>query len=322
MHSRRRTSSPPRVAVSRPSTCLTEANRQERDDRDRGAPRSPAQRCVRRARPLADRVAVAGRRRRVLAAGDEALPPIDRGELTPDAVRDSILRYGCAFVPGLIAKEDVDLPRSRASTAPSRDATQQAARGWSRETTGDDPAADAATAPWYFRFEGAKRPRDQGRDAQVRARGRRRVDRRVAADDVRVPRGAGARRAAHADRRLSRRAARADAEEVDAAAARIPCRSPTGTRTAPSSATGSGRSTCGCRSPTAATMRPASTCFRAASTGSSRPAAAVRSSPGRSGRERSRRRRKAFRSCGRSSSRATRSCSTRCSSTGPRRTRR
>ena len=120
------------------------------------------------------------------------------------------------------------------------------------------------------------------------------MDRRVAADDVRVPRGAGARRAAPADRRLSRRAARPDAEEVHAAAHVIPCRSPTGIRTAPSSATGSGRSTCGCRSPTAATTRPASTCSRAASTGSSRRAAAVRSSPGRSGRERSRRRRKAF----------------------------
>ena len=84
---------------------------------------------------------------------DEALPPIDRGDLTPDAVRDSILRYGCAFVPGLLASDDVDLLVAGIDRA-FEGCDRQAARGWSRETAGDDPVADMATAPWYVRFEG------------------------------------------------------------------------------------------------------------------------------------------------------------------------
>ena len=87
-------------------------------------------------------------------AGDEALPPIDRDELTPAAVRDSILRYGCAFVPGLIAKQDVDLLVEGIDRA-FEGCDAQAARGWSRATAGDDPAAEAATVPWYYRFESA-----------------------------------------------------------------------------------------------------------------------------------------------------------------------
>ena len=85
--------------------------------------------------------------------GDEALPSIGPGELTPEAVRDSILRYGCAFVPGLIGSRDVDLLVEGIDRA-FEGCDQQAARGWSRETAGDDPAADMATAPWYVRFEG------------------------------------------------------------------------------------------------------------------------------------------------------------------------
>jgi hypothetical protein len=88
------------------------------------------------------------------AAGDEPLPPIDRNELTSAAVRDSILRYGCAFVPGLVPKEDVDQLVEGIDRA-FEGCDAQAARGWSRETAGDDPAADAATAPWYYRLEGA-----------------------------------------------------------------------------------------------------------------------------------------------------------------------
>ena len=87
--------------------------------------------------------------------GDEALPPIDRGDLTPEVVRDSILRYGCAYVPGLIGKEDVDRLVEGIDRA-FEGCDQQAARGWSRETAGDDPEADMATAPWYFRFEGVE----------------------------------------------------------------------------------------------------------------------------------------------------------------------
>ena len=86
---------------------------------------------------------------------DEALPAIDKDELTPGAVRDSILRYGCAFVPGLIGREDVDLLVAGIDRA-FEGCDQQATRGWSRETAGDDPAADMATAPWYVRFEGAQ----------------------------------------------------------------------------------------------------------------------------------------------------------------------
>jgi hypothetical protein len=86
--------------------------------------------------------------------GDEALPPIDRSQLTPAAVRDSIMRYGCAFIPGLIPQEDVDLLVEGIDRA-FEGSDQQASRGWSRETTGDDPDADAATLPWYYRFEGA-----------------------------------------------------------------------------------------------------------------------------------------------------------------------
>jgi hypothetical protein len=133
---------------------LTKANRQERDDRlelalvrlrnsayaelDRSPTDSPWPDDAARPRD-----------------GDEALPPIDRAELTPSAVRDSILRYGCAYVPGLIPKGDVDLLVAGIDRA-FEGCDQQAARGWSRETTGDDPAADMATAPWYFRFEGVE----------------------------------------------------------------------------------------------------------------------------------------------------------------------
>jgi hypothetical protein len=133
---------------------LTQTNRQERDDRIElrlvrlrneayaELERSPA------ASPWPDD-AVRPR------DGDEALPPINRAELTPDAVRDSILRYGTAYIPGLIPKDDVDLLVDGIDRA-FEGCDQQAARGWSRETTGDDPVADMATAPWYFRFEGVE----------------------------------------------------------------------------------------------------------------------------------------------------------------------
>jgi hypothetical protein len=87
--------------------------------------------------------------------GDAALPPIDRGELTSAAVRDSILRYGCAFVPGLIPKEDVDRLVQGIDRA-FEGCDYQGARGWAKEVMDDDPAADMATAPWYVRFEGVE----------------------------------------------------------------------------------------------------------------------------------------------------------------------
>src|SRR4051812_40395851 len=85
-------------------------------------------------------------------SGDEALPPIDPGELTPRAVRDSILSYGCAFVPGLVPREDVDRLVDGIDRA-FEGCDTQAARGWSPEEMTEDPVADAATAPWYFRFD-------------------------------------------------------------------------------------------------------------------------------------------------------------------------
>ena len=206
---------------------------------------------------------------------------------------------------------------------PSREATQQAARGWSRETTGDDPEADAATAPWYYRFEGAERPQDQGRDAQVRARGCRRVDRRVATGDVRLPRGAGGHRAARADRRLPRRAARHDVEEVDVCAASPPL--PYADWHQDGAFLGEGISTLNL-------WLPLSDC------GDDAPGPRPAPPPPRPDR-RDRQRRRDLPLVGRTgnrrgggrgsrdtaaaaSSRATRCCSTSCSSTGPRRTRR
>jgi hypothetical protein len=85
--------------------------------------------------------------------GKESLPPIDAGRLAPDLVRDSILRYGCAYVPGLIPKDDVDRLVEGIDRA-FEGCDQQATRGWSRETAGDDAEADRATLPWYYRFEG------------------------------------------------------------------------------------------------------------------------------------------------------------------------
>ena len=153
---------------------LTDANRRERDDRielrlvrlrneayaelDRSPTPSPWPDDAARPRE-----------------GDETLPPIDAGELAPATVRDSILRYGCAYVPGLIPKEDVDRLVEGIDHA-FEGCDQQAARGWSRETAGDDPAADMATRALVLPVRGRRRSADQGRDAQVRARGRRCLD--------------------------------------------------------------------------------------------------------------------------------------------------
>jgi hypothetical protein len=133
---------------------LTEANRRERDDRielrlvrlrneayaeiDRSPTPSPWPE-----EPPRPRV------------GDEALPPTDARELTAETVRDSILRYGTAFIPGLIPKEDVDRLVEGIDKA-FEGCDFQAARGWSSEVMDDDPEADVATLPWYFRFEGVE----------------------------------------------------------------------------------------------------------------------------------------------------------------------
>jgi len=133
---------------------LTEANRQESDDRielrlirvrneayaelDRSPTRSPWPDDSTRPR-----------------SGGEALPPIDVRDLTPDSARDSILRYGCAFVPSLIPKPDVDRLVEGIDRA-FEGCDFQATRGWSPEVMDDDPEADMATAPWYSRFDGVE----------------------------------------------------------------------------------------------------------------------------------------------------------------------
>src|SRR4029453_11055090 len=83
-------------------------------------------------------------------AGGEPLPGID--ELTAAAVRDSMLRYGCAFLPGLISKEEVELLKAGIDLA-FAGLDKLAAADWYRNTTDDDPAEHAAMAPWYFRFD-------------------------------------------------------------------------------------------------------------------------------------------------------------------------
>jgi hypothetical protein len=52
-----------------------------------------------------------------------------------------------------VTQDDVDLLVAGIDRA-FEGCDTQAERGWSRETAGDDPAADAATLPWYYRFEG------------------------------------------------------------------------------------------------------------------------------------------------------------------------
>jgi hypothetical protein len=39
---------------------------------------------------------------------EEQLPAVDPGDLTPEVVRDRILRYGCAYIPGLIPRQRAD----------------------------------------------------------------------------------------------------------------------------------------------------------------------------------------------------------------------
>ena len=132
---------------------LTEANRQHRDaevearlvrlrnaayaELDRSPTDSPWPDDAPRGRP-----------------NDQALPPLARNQLTSEALRDSILRHGCAYVPKLIFQEDVDVLVEGIDRA-FEGCDKQAERGWSHETGGDDASAYAATSPWYVRFEGA-----------------------------------------------------------------------------------------------------------------------------------------------------------------------
>jgi hypothetical protein len=39
---------------------------------------------------------------------EEQLPPVSPADLAPEVVRDRILRYGCAYIPGLIPRQRAD----------------------------------------------------------------------------------------------------------------------------------------------------------------------------------------------------------------------
>jgi hypothetical protein len=71
----------------------------------------------------------------------EALPAIDRDELSAERVRDRILRYGCAYIPGLFDTQTVERLVDGIDRAFDGSAAQA------------DGASDADTAPWYARFE-------------------------------------------------------------------------------------------------------------------------------------------------------------------------
>lgn len=74
----------------------------------------------------------------------EALPTIEPEELSPELMRDQILRYGCVYVPGLVPRPQAD----------------QLAEGIDRAFEGHDhhfpngpeEQADQDTAPWYIPF--------------------------------------------------------------------------------------------------------------------------------------------------------------------------
>lgn len=72
---------------------------------------------------------------------DVALPPIKPEELTPEMVRDRILRYGCAYVPGLLAGEQVDR---------LVDGIDRAIEGGAKKAPG---ASTDKFAPWFLPFE-------------------------------------------------------------------------------------------------------------------------------------------------------------------------
>ena len=86
--------------------------------------------------------------------GHQDLPPIDSAELSAETVRDSILRYGTAFIRRLIPQEDVDRLVEGIDRAYEGCDRQAERGGWARGGAEDDPEAEMETAPWYFRFEG------------------------------------------------------------------------------------------------------------------------------------------------------------------------
>jgi hypothetical protein len=73
--------------------------------------------------------------------GEGDMPALDPGRLTPEAVRASILRCGCAYLPGLI---------------PAHDATKLVEgieRGFDAQAKYTDGAPPEGLAPWFVPFE-------------------------------------------------------------------------------------------------------------------------------------------------------------------------
>ena len=83
---------------------------------------------------------------------NEELPPVGRDDLTPELVRDRILRYGAAYIPGLI-------PRERAEQL--ADGIEQSFEVAAEHK--NDPKADAA--PWFYPWRHVE---DKMRLAQTR----------------------------------------------------------------------------------------------------------------------------------------------------------
>jgi Phytanoyl-CoA dioxygenase (PhyH) len=73
--------------------------------------------------------------------GEAPLPAIEPGELTPELVRHRILSYGCAYVPGLLARERVDQ---------LVEGIDRAFAGCTAQSSEDE---EPDTAPWYVRFQ-------------------------------------------------------------------------------------------------------------------------------------------------------------------------
>ena len=80
------------------------------------------------------------------------LPAIAPGELTPELVRDHILRYGCAYIPGLLGDHHCEQLVAGIDRA-FDGCDAQAAGGWSKADANGGGATDAETAPWYVRFD-------------------------------------------------------------------------------------------------------------------------------------------------------------------------
>jgi hypothetical protein len=83
---------------------------------------------------------------------NEELPAVSRDELTPELIRDRILRYGCTYIPGLI-------PRKRAEQL--ADGIEQSFEVAAEHK--DDPRADVA--PWFYAWQHVE---DKMRLAQTR----------------------------------------------------------------------------------------------------------------------------------------------------------